>query len=232
VLFSLEKEYDMDKILGADFIEKVILTHHISEFVTSVAYLKNIEITDNFVILVNLDTLQGIFLLNPKKSAIYRAVAECTERVSPEIIRATLNIAVNLATKGREGRSIGTAFIIGDSKEVLKRSRQLIINPFEGHPDEKRNIKDPNIWETVKEFAQLDGVFVIDERGKILSAGRYLNVSASDLKIKPGLGARHMACAAISQETEAIAIVVSESGGDITIFKDGKEILKLSSILY
>jgi len=231
VIFSLEKEYDLEKILGTEFIEKMIIGHHTFEYVSSLAYLKNIPISDNFVILVFLESYQGILILNPKKSSLYKAIIECSERVDPEIIRAILNVAVTLAAKGREGKTIGTAFVVGDVREVMKRSRQLVINPFEGHSAEVRNIKDPYIWETMREFAQLDGVFVIDDDGTVVAAGRYLDVSASDLKIKPGLGARHMACAAISQETEAIAIVVSESGGDITIFKDGKEILRLSSIL-
>ncbi|MBO8183176.1 MAG: DNA integrity scanning protein DisA nucleotide-binding domain protein [Archaeoglobus sp.] len=231
VVFSLEKEYDLEKILGAEFIERMIVGHHTFEYVSSLAYLKNIPISDNLIILVNLESYQGILILSPKKSSFYKAIMECGERVDPETVRAILNIAVSLATKGREGKSIGTAFVVGDVREVMKRSRQLVINPFEGHSVEMRNIKDPYIWETIREFAQLDGVFVVDENGTVIAAGRYLDVSASDLKIKPGLGARHMACAAITQETEAIAIVVSESGGDITIFKDGKEILRLSSIL-
>jgi DNA integrity scanning protein DisA with diadenylate cyclase activity len=230
VFFSLEREYDMEKILGREFIEKIIISHHAFEYVSSLAYLRNIPISENFVILIYLESYMGIFVLNPKKSSFYRAISECSERVDQEILRAILNISVSLAAKGREGKSIGTAFVIGDVREVLRRSRQLVINPFEGHSAEVRNVKDPFIWETIKEFAQLDGVFVIDEDGTVISAGRYLDVSASDLKIKPGLGARHMACAAITQETEAIAIVVSESGGDITIFKDGKEILRISSI--
>ena len=78
------------------------------------------------------------------------------------------------------------------------------------------------------EFAQLDGVFVLDEDGIIVSAGRYLEVSVKDLKIAKGFGARHLACAAITRETEAIAVVVSESG-DIRVYKDGEEILVIDS---
>jgi len=78
------------------------------------------------------------------------------------------------------------------------------------------------------EFAQLDGVFVIGEDGIIEAAGRYLEVSGRDLKIKKGLGGRHLACASITRETEAIAVVVSESG-DIKIYKDGEEILEINA---
>ena len=40
--------------------------------------------------------------------------------VKPEVFEAVLNIALEIGKEGREGRMIGTAFIIGDSKEVLK----------------------------------------------------------------------------------------------------------------
>jgi DNA integrity scanning protein DisA with diadenylate cyclase activity len=230
IVFSFEKEYDLEKLLGMEFIEKTMLGHHTSEYISSLAYLKNIPFSENFIVVVDLDSYKSVLILNPKKSRIYKAIVECSERVDSEVMRAVLNVALSIATKGREGRSIGTGFVIGDVKEVLRRSRQLILNPFEGHEREVRNIKDPFIWESIREFAQLDGVFIIDEDGIIVSAGRYLEASVGNLKIKPGLGGRHIACAAISQETEAIAVVVSESGGDIAIFKDGNEILRISSL--
>ena len=39
-----------------------------------------------------------------------------------------------------------------------------------------RNVLDKRNWESIKEFAQLDGVFVVDENGIIHAAGRYLDV--------------------------------------------------------
>jgi len=113
----------------------------------------------------------------------------------------------------------------------LRRSRQLILNPYECHPPDERNITNPATWESVREFAQLDGVFVIDENGLIVAAGRYLDVSSKDLKVRKGFGGRHLACAAITRETEAIAVVVSESGGDIRVYKDGEEVIAIDASL-
>ncbi len=140
--------------------------------------------------------------------------------IHSDVFDRVMEIAKELAREGREGRHVGTAFIIGDSENVLKKSRQLILNPFEGHSPDERNILDPRIKETIKNFAQLDGVFVIDKTGYIHAAGRYLNVDTSSVDL-PGLGARHHSACAITKETNAIAIVLSESGGVIRVFNDG-----------
>lgn len=96
----------------------------------------------------------------------------------------------------------------------------MILNPFEGHTLENRNITDASLKETVKELSQLDGVFVIDEDGYICSAGSYLIVDTNGINL-PGLGSRHLACAAITNKTNAIAVCVSESGGTIRVFRNG-----------
>ena len=43
-----------------------------------------------------------------------------------------------------------------------------------------------------------------------------------------GLGARHMAAAGISRDTEAIAIVVSQTSGSVRVFRRGKAALELA----
>jgi DNA integrity scanning protein DisA with diadenylate cyclase activity len=78
--------------------------------------------------------------------------------------------------------------------------------------------------ETVKEFAQIDGIFILDEKGFIRSGGAYLNTDTSDIDL-PGLGARHHACAAVTQETDAISVCISESGV-VRVFRDGKLIVE------
>ncbi len=148
-------------------------------------------------------------------------------RVKPEVFEAVLNIALEIGKEGREGRMIGTAFIIGDSREVLRYSRQLILNPFEGHMVGERSVLNPEIKETIKELAQLDGVFVISNDGIIESAGVYLNVDTSSVDIPRGLGSRHAAVAATTAKTRSIGITVSQSGGIVRVFKDGRVVLTI-----
>jgi len=157
-----------------------------------------------------------------------QTIRECEKRVLPETFQNVLHLALNIALKGREGKKIGTSFILGDEEEVLSRSHQMIINPFRGQdPNFEVNVNKKKYWESVMGFAQLDGVFIISETGKILSAGRYLDVDTRDIQIEKGLGTRHLSSASITRDTNAIAIAISESGGTIRVYMDGKEVIMI-----
>jgi diadenylate cyclase len=143
-----------------------------------------------------------------------------TRDIEVEVIDQTVQLAVEIAREGREGRKIGTLFTIGDEAAVLQRSTNLILDPLLYHPDELKYIGDPSMRETVKELAQLDGGFVVTARGVVCSACRYINASAEGLSLTLGLGSRHMAAASISRRTKALAVVVSESSV-VRVFNDG-----------
>jgi len=160
-----------------------------------------------------------------KENEMVKKIRECEERVSSEVVRAVLTICFDVATKGREGKKVGTALIVGDVDEVMQRSHPLIINPYLGQTPEDSNILEEHNWESVKELAQLDGVFVISEEGRIHAAGRYLDVDARGINIDKGLGGRHVSAAAITRDTVAVAFTVSESGGVVRIYIDGKELI-------
>ena len=227
LFWSLEES---KSLIDKNLVEKAAMLFQNKEYISTFLYFKGIELDGNAVGVFNLDLLKGILIVELDKSRIQRILSECTDRVKPEVLRAVLTIALNIAQKGREGKKIGTAFVIGDVDEVLRRSNPLILNPYKGHPEKERDITNPDTWESVMEFAQLDGIFVIREDGIIEAAGRYLEVSGKDLKIKKGLGGRHLACASITRETEAIAVVVSESG-DVKVYKDGEEILEINAAI-
>jgi len=143
---------------------------------------------------------------------------------NPLVIRAVLTIACQISVEGREGKPVGTAFIVGDSDEVLQRSRQLILNPVSGHPRDELSIMNPAMTEYFKELAQLDGAFVISDDGVVEAAGRYISIDTGDVLVPKGLGTRHVSVAAITSVTNALGIVVSESGGGIRIYVKGKDI--------
>jgi diadenylate cyclase len=142
------------------------------------------------------------------------------------ILEPIIELAVEIAREGREGRRIGTIFTVGDSDAVLRHSRSLILDPLAGHPEAARHITDANLRGTLKELAQLDGAFVISDEGIVVSACRYLDATALELELALGLGSRHIAAASISKLTEAVAIVVSESAF-VRIFDDGKLIAEI-----
>jgi diadenylate cyclase len=126
-------------------------------------------------------------------------------------LTAVTDIAIEIAREGREGRRIGTLFTVGAETEVLQRSRCLILDPLSGHPPNRRSIHEPDLRETIKELAQLDGGFIISGQGTVLSACRHFEATLPQHKQPLGLGSRHIAAASISGSTGAIAIVVSES---------------------
>jgi diadenylate cyclase len=139
----------------------------------------------------------------------------------PAVLDAVIELAVEIAREGREGRRIGTLFTLGDAEEVLARSRPLILDPLAGHPESLRQINDPNLRGTIKELAQLDGAFVINNLGVVVAACRYLDTAGAGVEIPFGLGSRHLAAANISSVTGTVGIVVSESS-TVRIFCHGK----------
>ncbi len=149
-------------------------------------------------------------------------INDVIENVRPEVFNAVLNIACELAAQGRESKKVGTIFVLGDDEKVMQLSRQMIINPFSGYSEEQLNILNPELEETIKELSAIDGAFIIKENGVLVTAGRHLSAALDSKEFPPGLGSRHIAAAGITSVTKAVAIVISESSGNVTVFKNGK----------
>jgi diadenylate cyclase len=151
---------------------------------------------------------------------MYEKIAAKLHTCAPEVCQPIIELAVEIAREGREGRRIGTLFTIGDAERIIEQSRPLILDPIALHPPEARNIRNDNLRGTIKELAQLDGAFIFDNNGCLIAACRYLDAKASDIELPMGLGSRHLAAASITKVARAIAIVVSESA-IVRIFEDG-----------
>jgi DNA integrity scanning protein DisA with diadenylate cyclase activity len=147
--------------------------------------------------------------------------------IAPDVFERVLTLATELAIEGREGRPVGALFVVGDSNRVLSQSRSLVLNPFQGHPESQRNILDPALDETIKEFAALDGAFVVREDGVVLAAGTHLLPCAPYSQLPGGLGTRHAAAAGITASTRALAVCVSQSTGTVAIFRSGRLVTNL-----
>ncbi len=141
--------------------------------------------------------------------------------VSPEVLERVIGVAMELSVEGREGRPVGTLFVLGDAKKVETMVKPLVLNPFYGYKEEDRNILSPFMDETVKEYSSLDGAFVIRGDGVLTSAGSLIHVPSMDKDLPSGLGARHAAALSISLVADCLAIVVSSSGGQVTVFRNG-----------
>jgi len=143
------------------------------------------------------------------------------EDVKPEVLERVIAVATELAVEGREGRPVGCLFVIGDNGRVATLTKPLVLNPFYGYKEEDRNILNPFMDETVKEFSSIDGAFIIRGDGVVESAGSLIQATDSDHVLPSGLGSRHAAAAAISVAAHCISIVVSSSTAQVTLFRRG-----------
>ena len=173
--------------------------------------------------LVMVDTSQGFEGFDPE------SVAALAGDLPIEVVKAVLDLAVHIGQEGREGGSVGTLFVLGDSEKVLANSRVMTYDPFRGYSEREKNICNPDNKEGVKEVSQMDGAFIIQEDGVILSGCRYITADVKGLILPKGLGARHVAAAAVTKHSKAIAVAVSESTGTVRAFKRGEIVLRRDS---
>lgn len=175
----------------------------------------------------DIDTISIISLGEHLARLTARDLQRLETQVPLETLRSVVDLAVEIGREGREGKPVGTLFVVGNHRKVLTMSHEQVHDPFRGYSQKERMIRDPRVRESIKEISQLDGAFIISAEGVVLSAGRNLDAPATGVTISKGLGSRHWAAAAISKATKAIAIAVSESTGTVRLFQDGKVVLRI-----
>ena len=148
-------------------------------------------------------------------------------KVPLETLKSAVDLAVDIGREGREGKPVGTIFVVGDHRKVLKLCYPQGFDAVKGYKPEERRLQDPKVREAIKEIAQLDGAFIVSADGLVVSSSQYLSAPAEDLTLSKGLGARHWAAAAISKATSALAIAVSESNGTVRVFQNGDVMLRI-----
>ena len=159
---------------------------------------------------------------------LVNASGQISKGVRPEVLERVIELAVELSREGREGSAVGAVYVlVGDFEKLGSHLQQMVINPFHGYPEEQRNVLDPTLAETMKEFAAIDGAFVIRGDGVVVSAGTYLS-SDEDVELPGGLGSRHRAAAAITKAVDCVAVTLSQSSGEITVFKQGTAVINFS----
>ena len=152
-------------------------------------------------------------------------------RVPLDTLKIVVDLAVEIGREGREGKPVGTLFVVGDSRKVMASSRPTGFDPVRGYSRKERNLDDARVREGIKEIAQMDGAIVVSSDGVVEAACRYLDCSAADVTLSKGLGARHWAAAAISRATNAVAVTVSQSNGTVCIFQNGEVVLRIEPYL-
>ncbi|MCL1945613.1 MAG: diadenylate cyclase [Chitinivibrionia bacterium] len=242
IIITANKSKFLDSLTGYDFVQAPIAkTSGIGQIKIGIllALSRNLVSREDVVVCVagtaGKDAFNLISVVDIDKEFDFfftRTRSLTPPDVKPEVLERVLGLATEIGLEGREGKAIGTIFVLGDTENVNSHIKQLIINPFKGYKKSEKNVLDPAIEETVKEFATIDGAFIIAGDGTVVSGGTYLNPSFPDTGMIPellsGLGSRHTAGAGITVCTNAMAIVISESTGQVTVFKNGSTVLTLS----
>ena len=144
-----------------------------------------------------------------------------------ETLKAVVDLAVEIGQEGREGKPVGTLFVVGDSRKVLSKSQPIGFDAVKGYNRKERNLHDTRVRESMKEIAMLDGAFVVSSDGTVEASCRNLNASTELVTLSKGLGTRHWAAAGITKETKAVAVAVSESNGTVRLFQNGEVLLRI-----
>lgn len=236
-----ERFKEADEIVGQVLLVPDIPLSRMDQIKVAImmAISKNlIEMGDKVVCLSGLpdfgflDTLVVLEIGKEFEMLTSKRIIDFTKEIEPKVFEEVVRIAVEIANEGREGKPVGTCFIIGDSQEVKKYTEQMVINPFKGYPDEEKNVLKYSLRDTIKEFSQLDGAFVIRGDGMIKTAGAFIKTDVVPEKLPQGWGSRHYSAAAITNVTSAIAVTVSQTSGDVRIFKGGYSIMEIEKPLW
>ncbi len=178
----------------------------------------------------SIDTISVLKLTERLGRLTARDLRKLETKVPLETLKAVVDLAVEIGREGREGKAVGTMFVVGDHRKVLLESRPAGYDVVKGYPRKERNLFDTKNREAIKEIAQLDGMFVVAADGTVEGTARIIDTSPVEITMTKGLGSRHFAGAAISKNTKAIAVVVSQSSGTVRIFQNGEVVLRIEPL--
>ena len=112
------------------------------------------------ILVVLADPIDGVFIVDFANLHINKLIPIAQEfGVEIEVLNRLIDLAQEIGGKGREGHDVGALFALGNIQKLRKHSTALVLNPFKGHPADKRSILEDKNLETLAEFAWLDGVF-------------------------------------------------------------------------
>ena len=136
----------------------------------------------------SIDSLSVINLDEHLNRLTGRDLRKLETQVPLDTLKLVVNLAVDIGREGREGKPVGTLFVVGDSRKVLASSRPAGFDPVKGYSRKERNLGDPRVREGIKEIAQIDGAIIVAGDGTVEATCRYLDCSAADVTLSKGLG--------------------------------------------
>ena len=174
-----------------------------------------------------LDSISHLQLDERMRRLTVRDLQMLESRVPLKTVKAIVDLAAQIGREGREGKPVGTLFVVGDTRKVLEHANDSGVDPFRGYNRKHRNLLDAKVQDDAKEIAQLDGAFIVNSDGIIERSRQMLEVTHEDLTMTKGLGARHWAAAAITRKTKSISVVVSQSTGTVRLYQDGNLVMRI-----
>jgi DNA integrity scanning protein DisA with diadenylate cyclase activity len=177
-----------------------------------------------------IDSLSVIHLGEHLERLTAQDLRRLDTQVPLETLRAVVDLATEIGREGREGKPVGTLFVVGDTRKVMTMTRPLNFNPFRGYSKAERDLRDRRVREQIKDIAQLEGALIIGRDGVAEAACIYIDAPSEGITLSKGLGTRHWAAAAISRKTKAIAVAVSQSSGTVRLFQDGRVMLHIEPL--
>jgi diadenylate cyclase len=174
-----------------------------------------------------LDSISVIDLGDHLGRLTVRDLQQLETRVPLDTLQTVVNLALEIGREGREGKPVGTLFVVGDTAKVRKMCRSAGFDPVKGYGRKERNLKSARVREAIKEIAQMDGAIIVAADGTVELAAQYIDAPATNITLSKGLGARHWAAASISRATKAVAVAVSMSNGTVRIFQNGEVVLRI-----
>ena len=192
----------------------------------TIFYLLNasyISSKDRVLVLFSKEGEEHKLFFDMSKMNLPNLVNMVSDRINGEIVENVLKLAMSIVKKGREGTPAGALFIVGDTKNVKKYVIQKIANPISGIDIEMRSVLREDNFDTLREFAIMDGATLIDDRGYVVSSGVYVKNLSIEEWLMDGFGGRHLAARSITKLTKAISFSVSAEG-TISVYRDGEKI--------
>jgi len=145
-----------------------------------------------------------------------------------DILDRVVDIAVRLGYEGREGKPVGSIFVIGSTNRVLKHCSLKKRDMWRGLSERERNIMDIRNYEDLGETAKMDGAFIVSKSGLVMRSRAILEPPRTRKKIPDGLsGARHLSAFRFSAAMNVPVVVLSESTGNVTVFDHGEIVLQI-----
>ena len=72
-----------------------------------------------------IDSISLVTLDEHQEKLDWQKLRKLDTNISPKTIRTVVELAMSIGREGREGKKVGTMFVVGDTKRVMKNSRPI-----------------------------------------------------------------------------------------------------------